>query len=67
MLNLMGKVCEFTTKISEDLYYCNKYNSYCYLELPDRKQCTELYGEDYSESDAEAELYDDEENVEDSI
>ena len=63
----MGKVCEFAVKMPDDMYYCNKYKSYCYLDSPDRKQCIEIYGDTYTDEDAEADLYDDEENVEDSI
>ena len=59
----MSKLCPHVEKTVDDLYLCNKYRSYCYLDEPDEKRCEELYNsnnEDYN-------LLDDEENIEDQI
>ena len=45
----MGKICDCAVKIEDDLYMCNKYNAYCYIDEPDKKKCLELYGTDNEE------------------
>ncbi len=60
----MAKICDYASKIDDDLYLCNKYNAYCLLDEPNRKRCVEMYGEEYNESD---DIKEDENNVEEII
>lgn len=61
----MANVCNHAKKIDDDLYLCDKYNAYCYLDEPDNKRCISLYGDDYSI--ANDSISDDVENEEDKI
>lgn len=61
----MANVCNHAKKIDEDLYLCDKYKAYCYLDEPDNKRCVTLYGDDYSITNDS--ISDDVENEEDKI
>lgn len=39
----MGRICEFATKVEDDLYLCSKHQSYCYFDTPDKKVCENNY------------------------
>ena len=60
----MGKICDYAVLVDEEagLYLCSKYKTYCYLDNPDKKRCTELYGSEYS---SECDSLDDDEFDED--
>lgn len=59
----MSKLCPHVEKIIGDLYLCNKFRSYCYLDTPDEKKCEELY----NSNEEEYNILEDEENTEDLI
>ena len=61
----MAAICDHARKVDEDLYLCEKYKAYCYLDEPDKKRCIELYGDEYSLSSDS--ISEDEENEEDNI